>query len=55
MSTRELTLYTRLGCHLCEDMESLLPSYLDDAGLNLNIIYIDFPLLLRIIAVNLII
>lgn len=41
MSTRELTLYSRLGCHLCEDMESQLPSYLDDAGLTLNIIYID--------------
>lgn len=41
MPVNELTLYSRTGCHLCEDMESLLPSYLDGAGLSLNIIYID--------------
>lgn len=41
MSAHQLTLYSRLGCHLCEDMENLLPSYLEEAGLSLNIIYID--------------
>lgn len=37
----QLTLYSRLGCHLCEDMENLLPSYIEEAGLSLNVIYID--------------
>jgi len=37
----ELTLYSRLGCHLCEDMAKLLPSYLDNAGLSFTTIYID--------------
>lgn len=37
----ELTLYTRPGCHLCEDMEKLLPSYLQPASISLNIVYID--------------
>lgn len=36
-----LTLYSRLNCHLCEDMQSLLPAYLEPAGLSLNIVYID--------------
>lgn len=37
----ELTLYSRLGCHLCEDMAKLLPSYLAQAGLTFTTIYID--------------
>ena len=37
----DLTLYSRLGCHLCEDMEKLLPEYLDAAGLTFHITYID--------------
>ena len=37
----ELTLYSRLGCHLCEDMEKLLPSYLQQSAISLNIVYID--------------
>ena len=37
----QLTLYSREGCHLCEDMQNLLPAYLDEAGLSLDIIYID--------------
>lgn len=37
----ELTLYSRLGCHLCEDMEKLLPPYLKQTAISLNIIYID--------------
>ena len=41
MSAHQLTLYSRLGCHLCEDMENLLPPYLEETGLSLNIIYID--------------
>lgn len=41
MSVKELTLYSRIGCHLCEDMENLLPVYLGEAGISLNTIYID--------------
>ena len=41
MSANELTLYSRHGCHLCEDMENLLPAYLEEAGFSLNILYID--------------
>ena len=41
MSVNKLTLYSRIGCHLCEDMENLLPSYLEEAGISLNTIYID--------------
>lgn len=36
-----LTMYSRLGCHLCEDMQKLLPMYLDETGLSLEIVYID--------------
>ena len=41
MSTHQLTLYSRLSCHLCEDMENLLPDYLEETGLSMKIIYID--------------
>ena len=41
MPANQLTLYSRHGCHLCEDMENLLPTYLDEAGLSLNTLYID--------------
>ena len=41
MQGNDLTLYSRQGCHLCEDMQNLLPNYLDKAGLSLNIVYID--------------
>ena len=41
MSADQLTLYSRLDCHLCEDMQNLLPVYLEEAGLTLNTIYID--------------
>ena len=41
MAVNQLTLYSRLGCHLCEDMENLLPSYLDGTGLSLKVIYLD--------------
>jgi len=41
MSASQLTVYSRLGCHLCEDMEKLLPEYLDNSGLSFNVIYID--------------
>jgi len=36
-----LTLYSRLNCHLCEDMQNLLPEYLEPAGLSVDIVYID--------------
>ena len=41
MSVQALTVYSRLGCHLCEDMENLLPDYLEEAGLSFDVIYID--------------
>lgn len=41
MSAKRLTVYSRLGCHLCEDMQNLLPSYLEEAGLSFDVIYID--------------
>jgi hypothetical protein len=41
MSENLLTLYSRIGCHLCEDMEAQLPPYLEPAGITLDIIYID--------------
>ena len=41
MTANQLTMYSRTGCHLCEDMQNQLPAYLDEAGLSLNIVYID--------------
>ena len=41
MPANPLTLYSRRGCHLCEDMENLLPAYLEGAGLSFDIVYID--------------
>ena len=41
MSAQLLTVYSRLGCHLCEDMEKLLSNYLKEAGLSFDVIYID--------------
>lgn len=41
MTVEGLTLYSRLGCHLCEDMQNQLPSYLEEAGIAVNIVYID--------------
>ena len=41
MSAKGLTVYSRLGCHLCEDMQNLLPTYLEEAGLSFDVIYID--------------
>ena len=41
MASTSLTIYSRLGCHLCEDMEKLLPNYLEEAGLSFDVVYID--------------
>ena len=41
MSAQPLTVYSRLGCHLCEDMVNLLPDYLKEAGLSFDVIYIE--------------
>ena len=41
MSAQALTVYSRLGCHLCDDMEKLLPDYVTEAGLTFDVIYID--------------
>lgn len=45
----ELTLYSRAGCHLCEDMETLLPEVLEEfsnkgltqAPTDFSIVYIN--------------
>lgn len=41
MSAFELILYSRIGCHLCDDMQNLLPSYLDQADFSFRTVYID--------------
>jgi hypothetical protein len=41
VSVHQLTLYSRIGCHLCEEMEELLPSYLEGTGFSLDVIYLD--------------
>ncbi len=41
MSASQLTLYSRSGCHLCEDMQNLLLSYLEEAGLSFTVVDID--------------
>lgn len=41
MLSNQLTIYSRIGCHLCEDMEAQLPPYLEKTGILLEIIYID--------------
>ena len=47
MLAQSLTIYSRLGCHLCEDMEKLLPNYLEEAGLSFDVIYIDDDIILE--------
>ena len=37
----KLTLYTRHGCHLCEDMERALPEIASELGFATEIIPID--------------
>lgn len=37
----KLTLYTRTGCHLCEDMERALPELADELDFNTEIVLID--------------
>lgn len=41
MSVNYLTLYSRHGCHLCDDMQNLLHSYLDGSAISVDVIYID--------------
>lgn len=41
MTAKVLTLYSRVGCHLCEDMQTQLPEYLEGTGLEFNVVYID--------------
>ena len=36
-----LTLYSRLGCHLCEDMLETLESFRDDMNFSLEVLDID--------------
>jgi glutaredoxin len=36
-----LTLYTRVGCHLCEDMEQQLELLQQQHGFSLNVVDID--------------
>jgi len=41
MSANRLTIYSRVGCHLCDDMEKLLPDYLGQSGFDFDVVYID--------------
>ena len=41
MGDKALTLYSRHGCHLCEDMQSQLPAYLTETSLELKVVYVD--------------
>ena len=41
MHKKALTLFSRHGCHLCEDMQNQLSEYLERAGLSLNVVYIE--------------
>ena len=43
----ELQLYSRPGCHLCDDMAAALQPLLDSAGASLSIINIDADPALR--------
>lgn len=37
----KLTLYSRTGCHLCEDMERALPELATELDFNTDIVLID--------------
>jgi glutaredoxin len=37
----KLTLYSRTGCHLCEDMEQALPELATELDFNTEIVLID--------------
>ena len=37
----KLTLYSRTGCHLCEDMEQALPELATELDFNAEIVLID--------------
>lgn len=41
MQQNELTIYSRIGCHLCEDMQTLLQTYLSGTGFSFSVVYID--------------
>lgn len=43
----DLQLYSRPGCHLCDDMAAVLQPLLDSAGASLSIINIDADPALR--------
>ena len=40
-ATIQLTLYSRRGCHLCEDMQESLSSHADELGFSINTVDID--------------
>ncbi len=42
-----LVLYSRAGCHLCEDMQAALQPLLKDADVSLDVIDIDTDATLR--------
>ena len=47
MQENELTLYSRIGCHLCEDMQTLLQTYLSGTGFSFSVVYVDDDVLLE--------
>ena len=40
-ATIQLTLYSRRGCHLCDDMQQSLKPYSSEMGFNVNVVDID--------------
>ncbi|MDM8558705.1 glutaredoxin family protein [Candidatus Parabeggiatoa sp. HSG14] len=43
-----LTLYTRVGCHLCEEMKLQLTPFQQEYGFSLNVVSIDTDSYLRL-------
>ena len=41
MAPAKLTLYTRIGCHLCEDMEQALPELATEFNFTIETVVID--------------
>lgn len=43
-----LTLYTRVGCHLCEEMKQQLESFQQQYGFSINVVDIEADSYLRL-------
>jgi thiol-disulfide isomerase/thioredoxin len=45
---KTLTLYTRVGCHLCDEMKQQLERFQEQYGFSLNVVDIDADSYLRL-------